>query len=317
MYHHLALDATLSTKFFITQFLLGLRDDLRAAVRLQAPTSITRTSVLARIQEEETDMHRPRPWLIPAGRPPPPPVPLPARPPGAPRPAAAVAAADEFARERQLRDHRRAHGLCFKCGDRYSREHRCKQPTQLLTIHVEEHGEVLTDEAIHAMELLDAPPPAVANQECCVLSTHAVSGGDAPWWEIKSCCSSSTREAHTASSPGSSHSFISASFAERIAATTTAIPAVEVRVANGERLVCDKLAPDVKWWLQGQTFTIDMRLLELGAYDGVLGMDWLEQFSPMTCHWLHKTLTFEHQGKTVTLQGVRPNAVHAPEMIEP
>lgn len=51
MYHLLALDATLSTKFFVTQFLLGLRDDLHAAVRLQAPTSITRALVLARIQE--------------------------------------------------------------------------------------------------------------------------------------------------------------------------------------------------------------------------------------------------------------------------
>lgn len=56
MYHLLALDATLSNKFFITQFLLGLRDDLRAAVRLQAPTSITRASVLARIQEEENNL---------------------------------------------------------------------------------------------------------------------------------------------------------------------------------------------------------------------------------------------------------------------
>lgn len=66
---------------------------------------------------------------------------------GRPRP---TVANDDFARERQLRDHRRAHGLCFKCGDRYSREHRCKQPTQLLTIQVGDHGEVLTDDAVHA-----------------------------------------------------------------------------------------------------------------------------------------------------------------------
>ena len=56
MYHLLALDASLSPRFFITQFLLGLRDDLRVAVRLQAPTSIRRASVMARIQEEENDV---------------------------------------------------------------------------------------------------------------------------------------------------------------------------------------------------------------------------------------------------------------------
>ena len=46
MYHLLALDPSLSTKFFVTQFLLGLKDELRAAVRIQSPTSITRATVL-------------------------------------------------------------------------------------------------------------------------------------------------------------------------------------------------------------------------------------------------------------------------------
>ncbi|KAE8805527.1 ferredoxin-thioredoxin reductase catalytic chain, chloroplastic [Hordeum vulgare] len=93
---------------------------------------------------------------------------------GAQRPAAMNG---EFAWEWQLRDHRRAHGLCFKCGDLYSREHRCKQPTQLLAIQLGDHGEVLTGDGIHAMDLLEEPPPpAPLDQVCCVLSTHAVPG---------------------------------------------------------------------------------------------------------------------------------------------
>lgn len=51
MYHLLSLDPTLSPKFFISQFLLGLKDELRLGVRLQAPTSITRAAVFAHIQE--------------------------------------------------------------------------------------------------------------------------------------------------------------------------------------------------------------------------------------------------------------------------
>ena len=47
MYHLLALDPTLSSKFFISQFLLGLKDELRLGVRLQAPTSITRAAMFA------------------------------------------------------------------------------------------------------------------------------------------------------------------------------------------------------------------------------------------------------------------------------
>ena len=60
MYNLLALDASLSSKFFVTQFLLGLKDELRAAVRLQAPTSIKRAMVFSRIQEEELEIRCPR-----------------------------------------------------------------------------------------------------------------------------------------------------------------------------------------------------------------------------------------------------------------
>ena len=73
MYHLLALDASLNPKLFVTQFLLGLHNDLRAAVRLQEPSSLTRAAVLARIVEEEASTQRARPRIIPVGRPPPPP----------------------------------------------------------------------------------------------------------------------------------------------------------------------------------------------------------------------------------------------------
>lgn len=84
---------------------------------------------------------------------------------------------NEFGRERQLRDYRRANGLCFKCGDHYSHEHHCKLLAQLLTIHVGEYGEVLMDDAMHPLEVLDEPALAQPAPECCLLCTHAVSGG--------------------------------------------------------------------------------------------------------------------------------------------
>ena len=46
MYHLLALDPSINNKFFINQFLLGLKDELRAVIRLQAPSSITHAFVL-------------------------------------------------------------------------------------------------------------------------------------------------------------------------------------------------------------------------------------------------------------------------------
>jgi hypothetical protein len=47
-----------------------------------------------------------------------------------------------------------------------------------------------------------------------------------------------------------------------------------------------------------------MRILDIGAYDAILGKDWLDRCGPMMCHWAQKRLEFEHEGEQVTLQGL-------------
>ena len=47
-------------------------------------------------------------------------------------------------------------------------------------------------------------------------------------------------------------------------------------------------------------------MLPLTAYDIIIGMDWLEAFSPMTVHWQQKWLQIPYQGKMVLLQGELP-----------
>jgi hypothetical protein len=60
MYYLISLYESVSSRWLVTQFVFGLREDIRLPVRLQGPTSITRAASLARIQEEETEHHRPR-----------------------------------------------------------------------------------------------------------------------------------------------------------------------------------------------------------------------------------------------------------------
>ena len=117
MYHLIALDPSLNSKFFISQFVLGLKDEIRAAVRLQAPTSVTRAVCLAKIQEEELELQKTKPRFprhmqhqsVPTTI--------------QPMQQGNKKAVDDFGRERQLRDFRRANGLCYRCGDNYSKEH--------------------------------------------------------------------------------------------------------------------------------------------------------------------------------------------------
>lgn len=47
----------------------------------------------------------------------------------------------------------------------------------------------------------------------------------------------------------------------------------------------------------------DMKILPLGAYDAILGMDWLEEHSPMNVDWHGKHLLITTPAGPVHLQG--------------
>lgn len=176
MYHLISIDATLNSRWFVSQFIFGLREDIRLAVRLQGPTSITRAASLARIQEEETEHHRTRNRpAAPTKHPPSAVTATLTAPPAVRSEWPRKQGNDDFNRERQLRDFRRANNLCFKCGDKFSKEHQCKRSGQLLTIEVGEFGEVLSDDAVVALELLEETSVTAT---CCQLSLNAVSGTD-------------------------------------------------------------------------------------------------------------------------------------------
>jgi hypothetical protein len=64
----------------------------------------------------------------------------------------------------------------------------------------------------------------------------------------------------------------------------------KVQLPNEQVLVSDKMMSKLKWWCQGHTLTADMRVLDLRAYDAILGYDWLKIHSPISCHWENRTI---------------------------
>jgi hypothetical protein len=76
-----------------------------------------------------------------------------------------------------------------------------------------------------------------------------------------------------------------------------------VQVANGASIALQRFQTLIDGfkdipsrWLQ--------KFLEMGAYDLVLGIDWLEKFSPMAYNWLEKWLEFQYNGSLIRLQGI-------------
>lgn len=103
---------------------------------------------------------------------------------------------------------------------------------------------------------------------------------------------------------GSSNSFLNAHMLSRVDCTVQDTTPIPIKLANGEFMQCDKMVPALSWWCQGETFTTSMRVLELGAYDAILGMDWLQQHSPMVTDCVNHCLAFPYNNKFVQLKGI-------------
>lgn len=112
---------------------------------------------------------------------------------------------------------------------------------------------------------------------------------------------------------GSTHSFVSSSFVTRAGLSTVPIAPKQVKLPNGDLLTCDRMVPQLIWWCQGHTLSADMRVLDMGVYDGILGYDLLQLHSPMKCHWQNKTIEFQAASKAVELQGIQPMSLHISE----
>lgn len=80
---------------------------------------------------------------------------------------------------------------------------------------------------------------------------------------------------------GSSSNFISSSLVQRLNCSIKPAPKATVTIANGQQMISDSYVPSLQWSVNGAVFTTDARVLLLPYYDMILGMEWLDQYSPM------------------------------------
>jgi hypothetical protein len=106
---------------------------------------------------------------------------------------------------------------------------------------------------------------------------------------------------------GSSRTFLNSTILTRVKCIVVPTASMPVRVSNGQVVLSDKVVQGFEWWIQGLTFSVDARVLDLAAYDMILGMNWLELYRPMTSDLLLNWIQFEYQGSRVTLQGIVPS----------
>lgn len=159
---------------------------------------------------------------------------------------------------------------------------------------------VLNDDVLNQLAVEDA-----LAEDFCQLSLNALAGTDSgEAMKLRALVQGKVMLILVDS--GSSHSFVSKDFLETVGLPTFPLKPKQVKLANGDTMVTNQWVPQLEWWTNGHTLCTDMRVLELGTYDAILGYDWLKEHSPMVCNWEAKTLEFQEKGCAVLLKGIQP-----------
>jgi hypothetical protein len=75
-------------------------------------------------------------------------------------------------------------------------------------------------------------------------------------------------------------------------------------VISGNVIPASSEILQAEWSSQVYSFHSNLKVLPLYIFDMILGMEWLERFSPMKIHWAHKWPTIPYQHNQITLQGL-------------
>ncbi|CAD6217555.1 unnamed protein product [Miscanthus lutarioriparius] len=237
---------------------------------------------------------KPTPWTAQPLPPPPPRIDKPVAKPAAAEPTATSSAAGALA---AVKAYHRALGLCYKCNAKWSKDHRCAPEV----LHaVDALWESLDPDVVPATEHSDDHPP---EQVFLAISKSAMSGVPAAR-TIRLLGSMSGIPVHILVDSGSSSSFISNTTAAKLHHPDSVSMSSCVQVAGGGVLQSSLLLRQVTWTVGSCSFRTDFRVLPLGNFDAILGMDWLEAYSPMQVHWALKWLAVPYADKTQVLQGL-------------
>lgn len=170
---------------------------------------------------------------------------------------------------------------------------------------------LFTDEVTVDCPTTEEEPDDAAAQICYCLSADTIAGSGVKTLQFQG--SFHQQPVMILLDSGSSLSFVSHQLISRLSIATTECQSLSVRVANGDVMQCTTCLPGAVWTIQQYQFTHDFQVLPLTAYDIILGMDWLQLFSPMKVDWSQRWLAIPYNGATVRIQGVLPSGTDSPD----
>lgn len=180
---------------------------------------------------------------------------------------------------RALRQYRRACGLCDNCAEKWSRDHKCAATIKL---HAMQEVSELFSLSEDTTDTNDAEVPE--EQLNLAISQEAVSSSGGPR-TMQFAGSIQGIPILVLVDSSSTSSFLSQKIADQLDNLCLHPANHKVQIANGGIMRCSAVATDCDWSMASQSFSHSFKILQLQSYDLIIGIDWLEQFSPMKVDW--------------------------------
>nr|GEV65222.1 hypothetical protein [Tanacetum cinerariifolium] len=176
---------------------------------------------------------------------------------------------------------------CYKCGALNHMSRDCKKP-MILCYNCNQLGhksnECLNPKAIEAKPLKSIKEEKVKKTGIPSLTARAymmANEGDKVVRDVVTCTILvNSIPARVVYNSGASISFVSFKFSKNLSTPPNKLPfPLEVEIAGDEIVVVSKVYRDIEIEIDGSVFKIDLTHIVLGAFDIVIGMDWLDWYN--------------------------------------
>jgi len=148
-----------------------------------------------------------------------------------------------------LMAYRREKGLCFKCGDKWNKQHKC--PPQVPLHVIEELLEVI-DYTDHSESDSDDISTLAENSLMAVSDDSSSLKKHRRTMQFRGLIGK--QEVLILVDSGSEYSFVSEDIVTTLQCSVDTIPTELYTVADGGSVSCTQMIPELQWWTQGYSF---------------------------------------------------------------
>lgn len=295
--------------YFVTRFMGGLKEEIRVPISLHRPSNVMDASALAFVQEEVLASQVSRSITkenhkavsksnFPVDK---------FKHTGAEKgfvPKLKSEKGESEDRVQSLLQFRKKNGLCFKCGEKWGRNHKC--PAQVAIHVIEELWDALEQPLMEELDSIDSEGEST---DVVMTIGDSASPNTIKRKTMRLHGLVANQEILILVDSGSVGSFVSDKLAAQLQYPLQSCAPSHFVTADGSPMVCQQRIPNLQWASQKHTFVTNVGILPLQSFDMILGQDWLEECSPMWVHWQKKIMKFTYQGKRITLKGLTNEVV--------